>query len=140
MSASDVIGILSFALHAAHKIYSVAQSIRKASDEIERLKAEALRVQSLLNHVGIKTSAAEHRGEDISLEELSLQIELSGKAEELVASANKFIKKATLLTSDGTPRVNKIRWPFRASEAKHLAEDFQTFHRTLTDVCTINTL
>ena len=45
---ADVIGILSFALHAAHKVYDVVQTIKDAPDAVRALGKEASRVKGLL--------------------------------------------------------------------------------------------
>ena len=48
---ADIIGVLSCALHAAHKIYDLSQTIKDAPDVVRTLEKEAGRVEHLLNLV-----------------------------------------------------------------------------------------
>ena len=136
MSAADIIAILSFALHVTHKIYDVVQEVRKAPEEIKALQDEVRLVRELLKRIGVRTLDEEPDG--ASQAELRQLVRLSGKGGELIAAANKFIQRSTLLGEDGVRKVKKIRWLFKSSKVKELTEDFKAFHRALTDVCSIN--
>ena len=45
---ADVIGILGFALHAAHKVYDIVQTIKDAPEAVRTLGKEASRVEARL--------------------------------------------------------------------------------------------
>lgn len=45
---ADALGILGFALHAAHKIYDIAQTLKDAPEEIRALQTEAALVRAFL--------------------------------------------------------------------------------------------
>ena len=45
---ADVIGILGFALHAAHKVYNVIQSIQDAPSDVRALRDNAFQVHGFL--------------------------------------------------------------------------------------------
>lgn len=128
---ADPIGILSFALHAAHKIYELIEQIRDAPDEIRALKTEAARARTLLNRL--------HKDlEDYKLvDEEDLLRPLLVEAQQLTDATTKFIKKVVKESSHAPDRVdvNKIKWILHAGSGKKLGEQFRQFYLSLNPVC-----
>ena len=134
---ADVIGILSFALHAAHKVYDVVQTLKDAPDAARALGKEASRVESLLT-----VMLPEPSGEPSPLlrsVDNALVKTLVEDAKELGSTAETLLAKVTRQREDGTHTVKRYLWPFHAGEAEKLSNQFQTFYISLTAVCSVVT-
>ena len=134
---ADVIGVLSFALHAAHKVYDIVQTIKDAPDAVRALGKEASRVKGLLT-----VMLSEPNGELSSfLRNIDhpLVETLVEDAKELGSTADTLLAKVTRQREDGTHKVKRYRWPFHAGEAEKLAAQFQAFYVSLTAVYAVAT-
>lgn len=84
---ADAIGILGFALHAAHRVYQLIEKIREAPEEIRGLQKEVTRVRALLD--GLR--------DDLQTGQLSMGQDLLKplleEAEQLTAATETFLKK-----------------------------------------------
>ena len=129
---ADVIGILSFALHAAHKVYDAIQMIKDAPDTVRTLGRESSRVRGLLTlmlpRANGKSSQLLH-GIDNPLVKVLVE-----DARKLVTMVDALFGKAMKQKGDGTHQVRKYRWLLHAGEAARLCSHFQTFHGSLTAV------
>ena len=135
--ASDVIGILGFALHAAHKVYKIVQTIKGAPDEMKALQMEANRVRELLSEL---IDAVNASSKDQSSARTSSHFRaLVDEARRLTEAANKFVDKATTTKADGSYEVKKIKWVRYSSEGKALAAEFKGFYLSLCAVFSVNT-
>lgn len=137
---ADVVGILGFALHAAHKIYNVIESIKDAPSDIRTLRDEALQVHGFLD----KLLDSKKEGElssalcpgDLRDGQINTLVK---NAETITKTVDNFIKKTTTEKDGGTYEVKKLKWPFYAGEAKKLSEQFKAFYSSLTAVYTVST-
>ena len=131
---ADILGILGFALHAAHKIYDVVQTIKDAPDTVRALGQEALRVKTLLA-VMLPGPDGELYG-SLLLRNVDnpLVRTLADDARELEAAVDALLAKAIRHNEDGTHEVRKARWLFYVGEAEKLSRQFQTFYGSLTAV------
>ena len=133
----DAIGILSIALHAAHKVYDVIQTIKDAPDAVRALGKEASRVKGLLT-----TMLAEPNAQSSSLLrniDHPLVKTLVEDAKELGSTADTLLAKVTRQREDGTHTVKRYLWPFHAGEAEKLAGQYQAFYVSLTAVYAVVT-
>ena len=134
---TDVIGILGFALHAAHKIYDVTKACKEAPDTVQALAKEASKVEGLLMMLqpsnGDIPLALQDNGSPLANT-------LVKDAKALIVGVESFFGKATRLTSNSTREVKKVRWPFYAGQAKELSEKFREFYDSLSAVYTVSTL
>lgn len=121
---ADAIGILGFALHAAHKVYDLIDQIRDAPNVIRVLKIEAWRVRALLTR--LRDDLQNNR---LPAEEELLR-PLLEEAEQLTAATETFLKKVTKEASSMLEQsdVNKIRWLLYAKHGKKLSEQYRGFH------------
>ena len=134
---ADVIGILSFALHAAHKVYDVVQTIKDAPEAVRTLGKEASRVKGLLT-----VMLPEPSGEPSPLlrsVDNPLVKTLVEDAKELGSAADTLMAKVTRQREDGTHQVRRYLWPFHAGEAEKLSGQFQAFYVSLTAVYAVAT-
>ena len=134
---ADVIGILSFALHAAHKVYDIVQTIKDAPDAVRALGKEASRVKGLLT-----VMLPQPNGEPSPLlrnDGNPLVKSLVEDAQELETAVEALLAKAVRRKEDGTHAVRKSRWVFYAGEAEKLSAQFQKFHGSLTAVYVVMT-
>ena len=134
---ADVIGILSFALHAAHKVYDVIQTIKDAPDAVRTLGKEASRVNGLLTAM-----LAESNAQSSSLlrhVDHPLVTTLVEDAKELGSTAETLLAKVTRQREDGTHEVKRYRWPFHAGEVEKLSGQFQACYVSLTAVYAVAT-
>ena len=134
---ADVIGILSFALRAARKVYDVVQTIKDAPDAVRTLGKEASRVKGLLT-----VMLPQPNSEPSSLlrnVDHPLVKTLVEDAKELGSTADTLLAKVTRQREDGTHIVKRYRWPFHAGEAEKLAGQFQAFYVSLTAVYAVAT-
>ena len=116
---ADVLGILGFALHAAHKVYDLVQTVRDGPDAVQTLGKEASRVKGLLT---LMLSAPTGDISSIQSNENSLVETLVENAKQLDASVQVFLAKATTQQQDGRPKVKKLRWILHAGEAEKLRD------------------
>ena len=134
---ADVIGILGFTLHAAHKVYDVVKTCKEAPDTVQALGREASRVEGLLMMLqpsnGEIPSAFQDSGNP-------LVNTLVKDAEMLIAGVESFFVKTTKLSADSTREVRRVRWQFYAGRAKELSEKFRAFYDSLSAVYTVSTL
>lgn len=120
---ANALGILGFALHAAHRVYELIEQIRDAPDEARGLKTEASRVHALLNRLH----------DDLRNDRLFIEEELLGplleEAEQLAGATKKFLKKVTKESSStpGQVDVHKIKWLVFANHGKKLREQYKGF-------------
>ena len=134
---ADVIGILFSALHAAHKVYDVIQTIKAAPDAVRILGKEASRVKALLAMMLPDPNSEPSpllRGNDTPLVKVLVE-----DACELEAAVGALFAKAVKRKTDGRHQVRKYRWPFHAGEAEKLSSRFQAFHGSLTAVYAVIT-
>lgn len=137
---ADVVGILGFALHAAHKIYNVIESIKDAPSDIQTLRDDALQVHGFLHKLLDSNKEGELSSALCTGDLRDGQIDsLVKKAEIITKTVDKFIKKTTTERESGTYEVKKLKWPLYAGEAKKLSEQFKAFYSSLTAVYTIST-
>lgn len=133
---ADVIGILGFSLHAAHKIYDIVKSIKDAPDEIEALKTQTKRVEYFANFIdGLQV------GDQVLSEATTTQFRtLATQAEKLTKSTDGLLKKAMSKTANGDAEVKRlnVKWPLYASHAKKLAEDFKQLNMELGTILTVH--
>ena len=107
---ADVIGILSFALHAAHKVYDIVQTLKDAPDAARALGKEASRVKGLLT-----VMLPQPNGEPSPLlrnDGNPLVKALVDDATELETAVEALFAKAVKRKEDGTHAVRKSRWNF----------------------------
>ena len=137
---ADVLGILGFALHAAHKVYTIIESIKDAPNEIQALRDDAFQVYGFLEKV---LSSLDEGGRSNHLRAEIVedpQIDaLLKKAQAMTSVVNAFIKKTTTQKDDGTYAVKKLTWPLYAADAKKLSEEFKAFYVSLTAAYTVST-
>ncbi|PSR72025.1 hypothetical protein PHLCEN_2v12091 [Hermanssonia centrifuga] len=121
----DAFGTVMSALHAAHKLYQVVKMIKDGPEEIQALQDQVQlmdiilpRIRDILQREGDSTSIAL----------------LVTKAEELTSSVNKFLDKATAMLEDKR-KVKRLKWLFKADEAKGLAEKLKAFYGSLSAAC-----
>lgn len=135
---ADVIGILGFALHAAHKVYDVVKTIKDAPDEIETLKTQTKRVEYFAAFIDqLQTE------DQVLSEATTTQFRtLATQAEKLTKSANSLLKKVTTNTTNDTDEVRKlnIKWPLYASRAKKIADEFKQLNLELGAVLTVHNM
>ena len=137
---ADVIGILGFALHAAHKVYTILESIKDAPSEIQALRDEAFQVHSFLETIQNSQDVGGRRVPLHVNDVQDSQIEaLVKRAQHIEATFDKFISKVTTRKDNGTYEVKKLKWPLYAGEAKNLSEQFKAFYVSLTAVYTVST-
>ena len=139
---ADVIGILGFALHAAHKVYTIIESIKDAPGEIQALRDDALQVHGFLEKLlGSQDGSSEGQSGPSGMGNVQdSQIDaLVRKARALTDTVDTFFNKTTTKKDDGTYVVKKLRWPLYTGEAKKLSEQFKSFHLSLTAVYTVLT-
>ncbi|PSR74278.1 hypothetical protein PHLCEN_2v9973 [Hermanssonia centrifuga] len=120
-SMADPLGIITSALHAAHKVYEVVKTIKDAPEEIQSLQDQVELLYSILPRINDFPHRA---GESASI---SL---LVAKAEELNSSLDKFLNKTTKI-SQGKRKVKKLKWWFNADEAKSLTGKLSVFYGAL---------
>ena len=131
---ADVIGILSFALHAAHKIYDIIESIKDAPEVIQALRDDALQVHGFLKRF-LDDRGSRSRVEDAREPQVAA---LARKAERLVTSVDAFLSKATSQKRDGAHKVKRIKWPLYEGEARMLSEEFRAFYVSMTALYTLS--
>ena len=136
---ADVIGILGFALHAAHKVYSIIQSVKDAPSDVQALCDNALQVHSFLKDLLDKQAKGESDHSPLSRDDQSVGVAaLVKQARNIVATVDKFIEKTTEAKDDGTRRVKRLQWLLKPGKAKALAEQFRSFYVRLTAVYTVS--
>lgn len=130
---ADVLGILGFALHAAHKIYDIVETIKDAPEEIRGLQTQASLVRAFLPDL---ISALEHDRHHSSYSH-GIQLEILVKqATDLKASVDRFVGKVTKERTDGSHEIRKLAYLFRASGGQELREQFKEFLTLLNAVNT----
>ena len=136
---ADVIGILGFALHAAHKVYSIIQSIKDAPSDVRALRDNAFQVHGFLDDLLNKQVKGESGHSPLSRDDQSAGVTaLVEQALDIVATANKFIEKTTEPKNDGTYSVKKLQWLLKPGKAKKLEDQFRGFYIQLTAVYTVS--
>ena len=138
MSAADVLGILSFSLHAIHKLYDAVQEIRNAPKEMEALLVEISRVRGLLMGAIETPMLTDDPGRNETLQNvLRLCPDLIEQARKLTEAASYLVEKSTKITNDGSRKVVKRKWPFYSSEAAKLAKDIRAWYLAVSAVYSI---
>ena len=136
---ADVIGILSFALHAAHKVYDVVQTLKDAPEAARALGKEASRVESLLAAMLPEPESNSQPSPVLRSVDNPLVKSLVEDAKELGSTADTLLAKVTRQREDGTHQVRRYLWPFHAGEAEKLSGQFQAFYVSLTAVYAVAT-
>ena len=109
---ADVIGILGFALHAAHKVYTIIESIKDAPGEIQALRDDALQVHGFLEKLlGSQDQGSGGEGGPLRMGNVQdPQIDaLVRMARALTDTVDTFFNKTTTKKDDGTYIVKKLR-------------------------------
>ena len=130
---ADVIGILGFALHAAHKLYDVVETIRDAPKEIKALQTQASLVRAFVPD--IQQTFEEDTHTHPPSNDLQLRILLE-QATQLHDEVDAFLGKVTMAKTDGSHEVKKIVYIFRASGGRELQKQFERFIALLTAINT----
>ena len=136
---ADVLGILGFALHAAHQIYNVIGLIKDAPSDVQALRDDAFQVFCFLKKVVDSQEDGESgyfRVKDAEDPQIDALVQ---KAKAITTAADTFFKKTTTRKDDGTYVVKRIRWPLYAGEAKKLSDQFKSFYASLTAAYTVST-
>ena len=136
---ADIIGILNFALHAAHKVYDVVQKIKDAPTIVQALGKEASRVMALLTVMLPGAGPTSEQSLFLRNVNNNLVGTLVEDAKELEAAVKSLLAKVTTQRDDGTIKVKKSRWLFSAGEAEKLSARFQAFYGSLTAVYAVVT-
>ncbi|THH01387.1 hypothetical protein EW026_g1325 [Hermanssonia centrifuga] len=126
----DAFGTIMSALHAAHKLYQVVKMIKDAPEEIQALQDQVQLMDTILPRI---RDILQREGDSTSIALLVT------KAEELTTSVNKFLDKATAMLDDKR-KVKRLKWLFKADEAKGLAEKLKAFYGLLSAVCAAYTI
>ncbi|PSS37789.1 hypothetical protein PHLCEN_2v356 [Hermanssonia centrifuga] len=120
---ADPVGIIASGLHAIHKVYDVYQKIKSAPGEIQALREDAAVLEGVLPKIK-EVLAREPDSGSIAV--------LVSRAQELIASVEKFIEAATKAV-EGRQKVKKVRWMFKSDEANELVERFRRFYGSFSD-------
>ena len=112
----DVIGILSFALHATHKVYDVIQTLKDAPNVVRALRREVSRVESLLTAMLPEPESNSGRFPMLRSVDTPLVNSLVTDAKELETAVEALLAKVTRQKEDGTHEIRKARWIFSARE------------------------
>ena len=136
---ADVIGILNFALHAAHKVYDVVQTLKHAPDAARALGKEASRVKGLLTTIIPEPESNSQPSPVLRSVDNPLVKSLVEDAQELETAVNVLLAKVTRQKEDGTHEIRKARWIFHAGEVEKLSAQFQVFYGSLTAVYAVAT-
>lgn len=139
LTMADAIGILGFALHAAHKIYNVATTIKDAPDDVAALQNEAEHVRDSLSEL-IDILQTETDGPAGPARTEARFRALIAEARTLTESVNTLLDKATIRKADGSYEVTRVRWPLYIRRAKKLADDFKNFKQLLSAILSIHTV
>ena len=133
---ADPVGILSFALHAAHKTYNAVQTVKDAPDDVRMLRREADHVRGFLQDVISVLQTDQRAQQGRAQTQFRALIE---EARELTETTNTFLDKTTTRQQDGSYRVRKAKWLVYGSSVLKLADSFAHFNQTLCAVlCTHN--
>ena len=138
VAMADPIGILTSALDVATKIYDIVKMIKDAPETIKRLERESSKVKGLLSKLfptGSRPSAVLERA-DMEDPEMVALVE---DARELTTAVETLLKKATEQKDDGSRKIRKLLWPFRASEADELSDKFKAFYPCLAAMFAVST-
>lgn len=135
-----ILGALSFALHAAHKVYNIIESIKDAPSDIQDLRDDAFQVHGFLKKLLGSQDEGGQSGPLHVGDATDPQIDaLVKKAKVITTTIDMFISKTTTKKDDGTHAVKKLKWPLYTGEAKKLSEQFKAFYASLTAAYTIST-
>ena len=135
---ADPIGIFTSALDVVSKIYDIVKTIKDAPETIKRLERESSKVKGLLSKLfppGSSPYAMLARA-DMEDPEMAALVEDAG---ELTTAVETFLKKATEQKDDGSRKIRKLLWPFRASEADELSDKFKAFYPCLAAMFAVST-
>ena len=137
MSAADVIGILSFALHAAHKVYDLYQMFKDAPDGLRTLHHEArlLReAEPILRKLDAdyEQNHATHGGSSDSTLHGHWK-RLFEDAEGLHQGTEALVKKVTRDGDIGTWQ--KVKWVWYAKDGEELTMKFREFRESVNHTC-----
>lgn len=138
MSATDVIGVLGFALHTSHRLYKLGKKWVDAPQEMRDLLVEVGHVQGILKQAleANVTNDAGSRLPDV----LRFHQGLIQQMEELADAAHAFVERMTTVNNDGTREVNRFKWTFKASEVRDLTTKFQALYGAISAIYAVNTL
>ena len=137
---ADVLSILAFALHAAHKVYNIVEGIKGAPRDVQALRDDAFQVQEFLQTLlDSRDDESEHGLQRVGSIRSPQVNALLTKAETLTSMVDAFMKKTTTHRSGGTYTVKRFKWPLHSGEAKKLSKQFRAFYTSLTAVYTVST-
>ena len=119
---ANAIGILTSALHAAHRVYDLVKAYKDAPDEYISLQKEADRVRKFLPRLN-----------DTSKSTWIDAQSLVNDAERLTTETYSFLEKTARRKADGSFRPIKrmFVWSMWTGDAKKLAEAFVHFNQGL---------
>ena len=119
---ADVVGILGFTLHAAHKIYNLMNTFRDAPDEYKSLQKEADRAHRYLPRLADSPRSIWTDAQSLAEE-----------AEKLAQDTYDFLEKVARRNPDGTYRPKKRMFArsLWTGDAKRLAKSFARFNQSL---------
>ena len=132
VAMTDVIGVVGFALHAIHKVYSIVESIKDAPNEFKALHDDAQHLHSILQVLSRLLAEDKDILRQADVTHYPQLDALVRRAAEIKTTVDKFIDKTTTRKDDGTCEVKKLRWPLYANEAKRLSKRFRDFDASLT--------
>ena len=140
MSAADVIGILAFSLHAAHKVYDLYQTFKDAPEGLRALHHEARllhEVEPFLRQLDAeyKTHNDNHAGRSGDLTLHGHWKRLYEDAEALDTDTEALVKK---VTKDGNIKTwQKMKWVWYAKDGEELTMKFKGFRESVSHTCSL---
>ncbi|PSR75441.1 hypothetical protein PHLCEN_2v9116 [Hermanssonia centrifuga] len=126
----DAFGTVMTAFHAAHKVYELVKTIRDAPEEIQALQDQVQLMDIVLPKI---KDVLQREGDSTSIALLVT------KAEELTSTANPFLNKVKAIFQDKR-KLKRLKWLFKAGEAKGLSEKLRAFHASLSVVCAAHSI
>ncbi|THG93512.1 hypothetical protein EW026_g7742 [Hermanssonia centrifuga] len=126
----DAFGTVMTAFHAAHKVYELVKTIRDAPEEIQALQDQVQLMGIVLPKI---KDVLQREGDSTSIALLVT------KAEELTSTANPFLNKVKAIFQDKR-KLKRLKWLFKAGEAKGLSETLRAFHASLSVVCAAHSI
>ena len=138
--ASDAIGILGFALHAAHKLYDLAQAIKDAPREIRALQNEASLVAAMEPQLRKVDTLYIQRHAETGTQSHRLCLErLFDEAKKLKEDTDVFVQKVTS-GRDNKAWQSRIKWILHSAGGRELTVKFKTFRGLVNDTCCLVSL
>lgn len=129
-SMADPLAIIQIVVSVSKQLYGIIQSIQGAPAELKALEHEISRVHFISEQlVEVLVSWSDNIGLYRAMEPLQ---GLFDEAREVVEAAKTFSSKvATTAPSDGTLRVNKLRWIRESASCKALSDRFRNLYTSI---------